>query len=163
MPLTPMERTPSGSARSAGRAGIADGTEPQRRARHRPRVCNRSIFASSLCLCRPRPRQRNNEFGKCARLGIDVDLAAMLFHHDVVAHRQAKSGALAGRFGGEKGIEHLLLYFQRDSGAVVANPDFDLVTEAFCGRAQRRLETVPARFLALGGGGKTALDQVSYN
>src|SRR5260221_10081518 len=152
MPLTPMERTPSGSARSAGRAGIADGTEPQRRARHRPRVCNRSIFASSLCLCRPRPRQRNNEFGKCARLGIDVDLAAMLFHHDVVAHRQAKSGALAGRFGGEKGIEHLLLYFQRNSSAVVANADFDPVAEGLCGRAQGRLEALAATLLRLSRG-----------
>src|SRR6266403_4227756 len=155
MPLTPMERTPSGSARSAGRAGIADGTEPQRRARHRPRVCNRSIFASSLCLCRPRPRQRNNEFGKYAWLGLDVDLAAMLFHHDVVAHRKAEAGSLAGGFGGEKGIEHLLLYFQRDPDAVVADPDFDLVAKAFRGRAQRRLKTLLACFLALGGGVKT--------
>src|SRR5258708_16488819 len=122
MPLAPMERTPSGSARSAGRAGTADGTGPQRRARHRPRVCKRSIFASSLCLCRPRARKRNNEFCKYAWLGIDVDLAAMLFHHDVVAHRQAEAGPLAGGFGGEKKIETLLLYFQPDPRALVAYP-----------------------------------------
>src|ERR1700732_403240 len=108
--------------------------------------------ASSICLGGRRPRQRNDEFGKCAWFGSDVDLAAMLFHHDVVAHRQAKSGALARRFGGEEGIEHLLLHLQRDSGAVVANPDSDLVAEASGGRAQRRLETFVARFLAFGGG-----------
>ena len=46
-----------------------------------------------------------------------------------------------GRLGGEEGIEHLLLHFQRDAGAVVADPDFHLVAEAFRGRAQRRLES----------------------
>src|SRR6266403_3347770 len=147
-----MKQTPSGTVRILCLAGTADETRLPRRAHHRPRVCKRSIFASSLCLCRPCARKRNNEFGKYAWLGIDVDLAAMLFHHDVVAHRQAKSGALAGGFGGEKWIEHFLLYFQWDSGAVIADPDFDLVAETFRGRAQRRLKTILACFLALGGG-----------
>src|SRR6266478_6356638 len=80
-----MKQTPSGTVRILCLGGTVGGTGPQRRARHRPRVCKRSIFASSLCLCRPRARKRNNEFGKYAWLGIDVDLAAMLFHHDVVA------------------------------------------------------------------------------
>src|SRR6266853_45553 len=155
VPRALTKQTPSGTARILYLAGTADETTLLRRAHHRPRVYKRSIFASSLCLCCPRARKRNNEFCKYAWLGIDVDLAAMLFHHDVVAHRQAKSGSLAGRFGGEKGIEHLLLYFQRDPGAVVADPDFDLGTEAFCGRAQRRLKTLLACFLALGGGIKT--------
>src|SRR5260370_40141492 len=150
-----MKQTPSGTARILCLAGTAGETRLLRRARRRPRVYKRSIFASSLCLGRPRPRKRNNEFCKYAWLGIDVDLAAMLFHHDVVAHRKAKSGALAGGFGGEKGIEHLLLYFQRDPGAVVADPDFHLATEGFCGRAQRRVKTLLASFLAPGGGVKT--------
>ncbi len=76
----------------------------------------------------------------------------MLFHHDVVAHRQAKSGALTRGFGGEKRIEHFLLYFQGDAGAVVADPDFDPVAEALCGRAQHRLKALLAGFLAFGGG-----------
>src|SRR5258708_34873331 len=126
-----MKQTPSGTARILYLAGTADETTLLRRAHHRPRVYKRSIFASSLCLGRPRPRKRNNEFCKYAWLGIDVDLAAMLFHHDVVAHRKAKSGALAGGIGGGKGIKHILLYFQRDPGAVVAYPDFHPVTEAF--------------------------------
>ena len=57
----------------------------------------------------------------------DLDRAAMLFHDDVVAHRQSKSGAFAGRLGGEEGIEHLLLHLWRDAGAVVADADFDMV------------------------------------
>ena len=117
-------------------------------------------FVPPACDLRRRPRQRNNEFGKCARLGIDVDLAAVLFHDDVVAHRQAKSGALARGLGGEEGIEHLLLHFRGDSGAVVANPDFDPVAEVFGGRAQRRLEAVVAGFLALGGGVKAVGNQI---
>src|SRR5258707_8743040 len=155
-----MKQTPSGTVRILCLAGTADETRLPRRAHHRPRVCKRSIFASSLYLCRPRARKRNNEFCKYAWLGIDVDLAAMLFHHDVVAHRQAEAGPLAGGFGGEKGIKHLLLYFQRDPGAVVAYPDLHPVTEAFCGRAQRRLKTLLACFLALGGGGKTVRNHV---
>src|SRR5256886_15881963 len=119
-----MKQTPSGTVRILYLAETADETRLQRRARHRPRVCKRSIFASSLCLGRPRPRKRNNEFGKYAWLGIDVDLAAMLFHHDVVAHRKAKAGSLAGGVGGEKGIVHLLFFFPRDFGAGVANQDF---------------------------------------
>src|SRR5258706_3115150 len=119
-----MKQTPSGTVRILYRAGTADGTGPQRRARHRPRVYKRSIFASNLCLCRSRSRKRNNEFGKNAWLGIDVDLAAMLFHHDVVAHRQAEAGPLAGGVGGEKGSEHLLLYLQPGPRGVVAYPNF---------------------------------------
>src|SRR5258706_12170114 len=110
-----MKQNPSGTARILWLAGTAGETRLPGRARRRPRVCKRSIFASSLCLGRPRPRKRNNEFGKYAWLGIDVDLAAMLFHHDVVAHRQAKAGSLTGGFGVGKKDEKILPYFPRDS------------------------------------------------
>ena len=36
--------------------------------------------------------------------------AAMLFDDDVVAHREAEAGALAGRLGGEERLEDLLLH-----------------------------------------------------
>ena len=84
----------------------------------------------------------------------------MLFHHDVVAHRQAKSGALARGFGGEEGIEHFLLYFLWDPRPVVPDADFDPVSEIFCGRAQRRLVTLFAGFLALGGCVKAIRNQI---
>src|SRR5258708_13279507 len=136
-----MKQTPSGSVRILCLAGTADETRLQRRAHDRRRVCKRSIFASSLCLCRPRARKRNNEFCKYAWLGIDVDLAAMLFHHDVVAHRQAEAGPLAGGFGGEKGVKNLLLYFHRDPGALVPYPDPPPVAQALCGPAHRPVQT----------------------
>src|SRR5437868_6716590 len=89
-----------------------------------------------------------------------VDLAAMLLHHDVVAHRQPQSGPLAGRLGGEERVEHFLLYLERDSGAVVADPDFNRIAEAFRGRAQGRLKTVDPGLLAFGGGIKAVRDQI---
>src|SRR6267154_3888312 len=109
------------------------------------------------CAC---TRQRNNEFCKYARLSIDVDCAAMLFHHDVVAHRQTKPGALARGFGGEEGVEHFLLHFQWDTRAIVADPDFHLGAEAFGGGAQRRIEAVLAGLLALARGVEAVRNQV---
>jgi len=37
-----------------------------------------------------------------------------------------KPRALAGRLGGEEGIEHLLLHLRRNAGAVVADANFFL-------------------------------------
>jgi hypothetical protein len=56
-------------------------------------------------------RQNNPELGECARRSIDIYDAAMLFHDDVMAHRQTKSGAFTRRLGREKGVEYLLLCF----------------------------------------------------
>ena len=53
----------------------------------------------------------------------------MLLHDDVVSDGQAKAGALSGGFGREEGIEHLLLHFGRNAGAVVANSDLNAVAE----------------------------------
>src|SRR4051812_17097226 len=99
-------------------------------------------MGSSSLIGRPASRQRNNEFRKNTRLGIDVDLAAVLFHHNVVAHRKTEAGALARGLGGEERIEHLFLDLERDASAVVANADLDAIAQAFCRGAQRRLEIV---------------------
>ena len=53
----------------------------------------------------------------------------MLFDDDVVTDGEPKTCALAGRFRREKRIEHLLLHVRRNTGAVVADPDFHMVTE----------------------------------
>ena len=65
----------------------------------------------------------------------------MLLHNDIVANGEAKAGALSGRLGGEERIEHFLLHFQGDAGAIIADPDLDLVAEA--------LLTKPIDFVAL--------------
>src|SRR5437762_3088169 len=107
-----------------------------------------------------RARQRDNEFGEIPRLGIDVDLAAMLFHDDVVAHGKPEPRALACRLGGEEGIEHLLLHLRGNAGAVVADADFHAAAEILRGRAQCRLKAVAGRLLALGRGIESVGDQI---
>ena len=54
---------------------------------------------------------------------------AMLLDDDVVTDREPKSRAFSSRFRREERIEHLLFDVGRDSGSVVANPDFDAVAE----------------------------------
>jgi hypothetical protein len=77
----------------------------------------------------PGTRQNNPELSKCSRHGVDIHSATVLFHDDVMAHRKTKSGAFTGRFGCEEGIEYLLFYFGRYSGAIVTDADLDLVTK----------------------------------
>src|SRR6516164_5691481 len=156
-------RIPCETVPSADRGGIADGTALPHQVRHRRRGYRRSMRASSISFSRQLARQRNDEFGKNAGLSIDINFAAMLFHHDVVAHRQPKPGALAGGLGGEERIEHLLPHLGRNAGAVVPNPDFDTVAEVFRHRAERRLKAVACGLLALGRGVKSVGNQVEEN
>jgi len=64
-----------------------------------------------------RPRQYDLELGEKSGLRLDIDAAAVLFHDDVVAHRQAKPGTFAREFGREELVE----YFVR-SGELSAGP-----------------------------------------
>src|SRR5665213_2955141 len=74
-------------------------------------------------------RQRYPEFGEPPGFGFDIDRATVLFHDDVVTHRQSEPGAFTRRLGRKERVEHLFLHLGRNAGAVVANPDFDMVTE----------------------------------
>jgi hypothetical protein len=58
----------------------------------------------------------------------------MLLHDDVVSDGQAKASALSSWFGREEGIEHLIPDLGRNTGAIVAYPDLNFVTEIFCRR-----------------------------
>ena len=71
----------------------------------------------------------------------------MLFHDDVVRHRETKAGSFTGWLGREERVEHLFLHFDRDTGAVVANANFDGGSEVLGGGPEGRLKT---RFLLLG-------------
>src|SRR5258707_12371025 len=78
-----------------------------------------------------------------------------------MAHRQAKAGPFAGRFGGEERIEYLFPHLGRDARAVVADADFYPVPEASCRRTQHTFEGLVIRFgLALGSSVEAVGDQV---
>jgi hypothetical protein len=69
----------------------------------------------------------------------------VLLDDDVVADGEAKSRAFPGRFGREERVEHLFFHVRRDAGAVIANPDFNLITEVLCGGRKSRLVVVANR------------------
>src|SRR5436190_10776434 len=73
--------------------------------------------------------QNDPKFRELVWLRLDLDRPAMLFNDDIVAQREAKAGSLAGGFCRKERIEHLFLYFGRNAGAVVADSNFDAVTE----------------------------------
>ena len=57
-------------------------------------------------------RQPHGELGEVADFAIDRDGAAVLLRYDLVADRQPKPGALAGRFRREEGLEQLVPVLQ---------------------------------------------------
>ena len=74
----------------------------------------------------------------------------MLLDDDVVAHREPKAGAFAGRLGREKRVEHLFFHVGRHTGAVVTDPDFHTITKVF-GRSHN------GRLIVAGGCCRTTL------
>ena len=77
----------------------------------------------------------------------------MLLDDDVVTYRQAEAGTLSRWFGREEGIEHFFPHLGRNSGAVVADADLDLVTEVLGRGSERWLAVASVRLgFALRGG-----------
>src|SRR6516225_5013223 len=74
-------------------------------------------------------RQPHRELGEVTDFAIDRDSAAVLLRYDLVADRQPKPGALAGRLGREERLEQLIPVFQGNTDAIVTHPDFDAFAE----------------------------------
>src|SRR5476649_1632836 len=74
-------------------------------------------------------RQSDAEGAALAQLGMDLDAAAVPVD-DVARQRQAQAGALAGRLGGEEGVEDVCEVARRDAGAGVADGEPDVVVIA---------------------------------
>src|SRR5205807_6850457 len=75
----------------------ADGIARPRRVRRLLPGCSRS-----RCGLRSRPigsGKSNGELGELADLAVDLDRAAMLLRHDVIADRKTETCAFAGRLG----------------------------------------------------------------
>src|SRR5262245_51413439 len=90
-----------------------------------------------------RARQDDPDLSELARLCIDVDRACVLLDDNVVAHGEAKAGALSGGFGREERVKHLFLHVRRNTGAVVAKPDLHAITNVFgrSGKGRRVVTT----------------------
>src|SRR5689334_18987388 len=121
----------------------------RRRARNKPRATRPSVKSApsavdSRLLTPERigAWQSNDEFGKTSRLGLHIDCPAMLLDDDVMAHGQTQARSLTGWLGGEKRIEHLLLYCGRDTRSIVPDPNFHAVDEPPCRSQKRRLEAI---------------------
>src|SRR6516225_8446243 len=106
------------------------------------------VMASSCHCGLPGTRQADREFGEFAGFAVDRDGAAMLLRDDVVADREAETGALAGRLGREERLKQLVPDFGRDAGAVVAHPDLDRLAQI----AGRHLEGRAIGGLAIAAG-----------
>src|SRR5713101_2820847 len=89
-----------------------------------------------------RARQYDLELSKKSRLRLDIDAAAVLFHDDVVAHRQAKPGTFARGLGCEKRVEYFLFDLFGEAGPVIANADFNLVSKVLRRSGKYWLEAV---------------------
>src|SRR5262249_18596136 len=74
-------------------------------------------------------RQAYRELGVDAWHAVDLDGAAVLLRHNLVADREAKSSPFARRFRSNERLEQLIPDLWCDAGAVVANPDLDLVAQ----------------------------------
>src|SRR5215471_17408110 len=74
-------------------------------------------------------RQPYRELGEVTDFAIDRDRAAVLLRDDLVADRQPKPGALAGRLGREERLEQLVPVFRRNTDAIVTHPDLDALAE----------------------------------
>ena len=69
----------------------------------------------------------------------------MLFDNDVMADGKAEPGALSCRLGCKERIENLILHLGRDTGAIITDADFHLVTTVSCCSTQGRLEVSTVR------------------
>ena len=74
-------------------------------------------------------RQANGENGELTHKAIDLDRAAMLLCHDIVADRETKAGSLSGRFGRKERLEQFVSDLGRDAGAIVPHLHFDRIAE----------------------------------
>src|SRR3954447_11338713 len=84
----------------------------------------------------------NPEFSEFAGLSVDLNQTGVLLDDDVEAQRKPETGAFARRFSSEEWVEHLLSHLGRNARAVVANSDFDAVTEVSGRGGKRRLITI---------------------
>src|SRR6516165_3365132 len=108
----------------------------------------------------PASRQPHGELGELADFALDRDRAAVLQGHDLVADRQAKPGALAGRLGGEERLEQFLPVFRSDADSVVPHANLDGITDLASRDFQDRAETAVTLAATLVSGIEAIADEI---
>ena len=106
----------------------------------------------------PASRQSHRELGEVADFAVDCDGAAVLLGYDLVADRQPKPGALAGRLGREERLEQLVVVFRWNTDAIVTHPDLD----AFAELAGRNLQYRAVSSVALAAPLVGGIEAISY-
>jgi len=81
----------------------------------------------------------------------------VLFHDDVVRHRQTEAGPFTGWLGGEERVEYLFLHLRGDAATVVANANFDGGSEVLGSGPEGWFKT---KFLPLGLASGRSIDAV---
>ena len=74
-------------------------------------------------------RQPYRELAEFADRAVYGDAAAVLLGHDVVADRQAETGAFARWLGGEEWLEQFVPDVGRNADAIVTDADLHRVTQ----------------------------------
>src|SRR6516165_8650508 len=108
----------------------------------------------------PALRQAHGELGELADFALDRDRAAVLQGYDLIADRQAKPGALAGRLGGEERLKQLLPVFRSDADPVVAHANLDSIIDLASRDFQDRTVTAVTLAVTLVGGIEAIADEV---
>jgi len=101
-------------------------------------LCQTSLVLCPASLVREHAaRQRDHELRERFDLAVDRDRPAVRVRDNIVGDRQAQTGALGARLGGEEGLEQLIPDVSGNAGAVVANVDFHPVSGLLRGDPQR--------------------------
>ena len=74
-------------------------------------------------------RQPDRELRVVTQFAVHLDCAAVLLTDNLVANGESESSAFSGRFRSNKRLEQLIPDLWRDAGAVVADPDLDLIAQ----------------------------------
>src|ERR1051325_7241352 len=160
MPARPSQQNASRRCPRGSRDESAAGKVQLRLARHPQPKCSRSCGSPSS----PRARQSDGEFGELADAALDLNGAAVLLRHDVVADRQSQAGSFASRLSREERLEQLVPDHGRNADAVITCSDFDGTAEFTCGHPQNRLEFGVTGFsLTLGSSVKAVAKYIQAN
>jgi hypothetical protein len=104
-----------------------------------------------------RAQQSDADLGELSGRRVDLNRPAMLLDDNVVADREAKTGALSGRLCGEEGVEHLVFDIRRNASAVIADLDFHAIAKIFGRGRKNGLVIAAVRFIPTPGCGIKAI------